>query len=191
MQNFIQEWLKQQEEHSYAEARLRQSEFDLKNLSDASNQTKDASAVEEQRRLVEASGQALAALVQQITQRPDAKQYADDRRTGLRRQLHEIIGKLHPNVTGARLTLNQGLIFNDYLFNRIYTMLRHSVEDEFAVCEIPHFMYSDDSRFDEVPLKNYLATMKDELLSLPLNSFLDLHAYLLRKQEGFFALAKE
>ena len=191
MQNLIQEWLKQQEEHSYAEARLRQLEFDLGNLSDTSNQTKAAVAVEEQRRVVEASGQALVALVQQITQHPDAKQYADNRRDGLRRQLHEIIGKLHPNVTGARLTLNQGLIFNDYLFRRIYGMLRHSVEDEFAVCEIPHFMYSDDSRFDEAPMRNYLVAMKDELLSLPLNSFLDLHAYLQRKQEGFFALAGE
>jgi hypothetical protein len=51
-------------------------------------------------------------------------------------------------------------------------------------------MYADDSRFDEAPLRNYLAAMKDELLSLPLRSFLDLHAYLQHKEEGFFELAR-
>ena len=186
MQHLVHDWLKYKEEHGYAEARLSQLEFD----SEDGNQSEAATLVEEQRRVVELSGQRLASVVQQITQHPDARQYAENRRSNLHRQLHEIIRKLHPNVTGAKLTLNQGLIFNDYLFRRIYRMMNEAIESEFAVCEIPNFMYADDSRFDEVPLKNYLVTMRDELLKLPLGSFLDLHAYLQRKKEGFFELAK-
>ncbi len=191
MQNLIQQWLKQQQEQSYAEARLRQLEFDWERADDASDRAKLAESLGEQRRAVESARQTIAGLAERISQSPDAKQYVEGRRTNLLNQLNEIIGKLHPTATNMKLSRNQSMLIDNYLFKRIYLMLRKAVESEYAIHEIPEFMYADDSRFDEAPMRNYLVAMQDELLSLPLNSFLDLHAYLQQKEEGFFALAKE
>lgn len=191
MQNLIQQWLKQQQEQSYAEARLRQLEFDWERADDASDRAKLAESLGEQRRAVESARQTIAGLAERISQSPDAKQYVEGRRTNLLNQLNEIIGKLHPTATNMKLSRNQSMLIDNYLFKRIYLMLRKAVESEYAIHEISEFMYADDSRFDEAPMRNYLVAMQDELLSLPLNSFLDLHAYLQQKEEGFFALAKE
>jgi len=190
MQRLIQDWLKKQEDHSYAEARLRQMEYDWEQASEASSRAKLTDSLNEQRRAVSVSQQTVAGLAQRIAQSPDAKQYAESRRTNLLNQLHEIIDKLHPTATNQKLSRNQSMMIDNYLFRRIYLMLQRAIENEYMVHEIPEFMYADDSRFDETQLRNYLVAMMDELLKLPLNSFLDLHAYLRRKEEGFFALTK-
>ncbi|RZJ86595.1 MAG: hypothetical protein EOO60_13245 [Hymenobacter sp.] len=191
MQRLIQDWLKKQEDHSYAEGRLRQMEYDWEQASEAPSRAKLTDSLNEQRRAVSVSQQTVAGLAQRIAQSLDAKQYAEGRRTNLLNQLNEIIDKLHPTATNQKLSRNQSMTIDNYLFRRIYLMLQRAIESEYMVHEIPEFMYADDSRFDETQLRNYLVAMTDELLKLPLNSFLDLHSYLQRKEEGFFALTKE
>lgn len=88
-----------------------------------------------------------------------------------------------PKDAFHRLTTNQGLVFADGLFGRIYGMLLTAVKGEVDTCEIPKFYCSAKSDFDATNLRNYLVSMLSELQSRQLTSVTERHAYLINKKK--------
>lgn len=185
----IKKWLDQQEAKSYAEAEFNQLKFRLANKRSHSDEEDLAGAVAKQAETVNKLFNETEALAKRIAEHPEAKQYADNKLLLLGQQLSEIIGKLHPNVAGTKIDPNQGLIIDNYLFQKIYDMLETALTSEYGICETPRFMFSLDSTLNEGPLRNYLIAMKTDLATLQPKSFLDLHSYLKTKAPGFFDLA--
>jgi len=102
-----------------------------------------------------------------------------------------IIKSLKYNVNGLSLSLNQGMLFPNYLFFKIIQDINYSFNTETGGFPIPNLYYEIGSTFNHEELKQLMINIQSEFNSEQISNYPTLYNFVEKSVDSIIALSSK